>query len=161
MAFNSFNKIMILGRLGRAPELKYSTAGNPITKFTVATNERLKGTGGQAEEHTEWHKVVVFGAAAENCSKFLKQGSLVFVEGKLRTRKYTDKDNVEKYFTEVISDTVHFLDAGGGEAGGGKEAPRGEERSYQKSGPKAKEAEFNSALSDAIKGAPDDDDLPF
>jgi single-strand DNA-binding protein len=167
MAFNSFNKILILGRLGRAPELKYSTAGNPITKFSVATNERLKGTGGQPEEHTEWHKVVVFGAAAENCSKFLKQGSLVFVEGKLRTRKYTDKDNVEKYFTEVISDTVHFLDgaagSGGGEAGGGgKEAPRGEERTYQKSAPKGKEDEFNGALSDAIKGAPDgDDDLPF
>lgn len=162
MAFNSFNKILILGRLGRAPELKYSTAGNPITKFTVATNERIKGTGGQQEEHTEWHKVVVFGAAAENCSKFLKQGSLVFVEGKLRTRKYTDKDNVEKYFTEVISDTVHFLDGAGGGEGGGREAPRGEERSYQKSSPKAKEDEFNGALSDAIKGAPDgDDDLPF
>lgn len=161
MAYSSFNKIFLLGRLGKAPELRYSTAGNPITKFSVATNERVKGAGGQVEEHTEWHKVVVFGASAENCSKFLKQGSLVFVEGKLRTRKYTDKDNVEKYFTEVIADMVHFLDAGGEPGGGGKETPRVEERVYQKSGPKTKEDEFNGAISDALKEAPEEEDLPF
>jgi len=160
MAYNSFNKIFILGRLGKAFELRYSTAGNPITKFSVATNERLKGTGGQPEEHTEWHRAVVFGAQAENCSKFLKSGSLVFIEGKLRTRKYTGKDNEEKFFTEVICDTIHFLDSLGQ---GGGEPQKGAERTYQKNDatPKSKEDEFNSAVSDALKEAPEEEDLPF
>jgi len=167
MAYSSFNKIFILGRLGRAPELRYSNSGNPVTRFSVATNERFKGTGGQPEEHTEWHRVVVFGIPAENCSKFLKQGSFVLVEGKLRTRKYQDKDNNERFSTEVIADMVHFLDpASAGGEGGGRGAPRPDEErpAAPKGGAKKGGAEenFNNALSDAIKGAPDDDgDLPF
>ncbi len=164
MAYNSFNKIFILGRLGRAPELRYSNSGNPIARFSVATNERFKGTNGQPEEHTEWHRIVVFGAAAENCSKTLKQGSFVFVEGKVRTRKYQDRDNNERFTTEIIADMVHFLDssAGGGETGGGPRQPR-EEKSMGKDEKKGtSEAEFNNAISEAIKDIPEDDgDLPF
>ncbi len=165
MSYNSFNKIFILGRLGRQPELRYSNAGNPVVRFSVATNERLKGAGGQVEEHTEWHRIVVFGAAAEHCSKILKQGSLVFIEGKVRSRKYQDKDNQERFTTEIIADTVHFLDSSA--AGGGEPAalPKGARDEKPAGTPKAKsnpDAEFNNAISDALKGAPDDDgDLPF
>ncbi len=164
MAYNSFNKIFILGRLGRAPELRYSNSGNPVVRFPVATNERFKSANGQSEEHTEWHRIVVFGAAAENCAKMLKQGSFVFVEGKVRTRKYQDRDNNERFATEIIADMVHFLDSfsSGGEPGGGPRPPREEKnapKGEKKAGP---EAEFNNAISQAIKDVPEDDgDLPF
>jgi len=159
--YNSFNKIFILGRLGRAPELRYSNAGNPVARFSVATNERFKGANGQPEEHTEWHRVVVFGPAAENCSKVLKQGSFVFVEGKVRTRKYQDRDNNERFTTEIIAEMVHFLDSfsGGSEPSGAPRPPREEKKDARKGSP---EADFNNAISEAIKDIPEDDgDLPF
>jgi len=162
MAYSSFNKIFILGNLGQTPELRYSNAGNPVTRFSVATHERFRSAGGEDEDHTEWHRIVVFGTAAENCSKFLKKGSLVLVEGKLRTRKYYDKDKNERFVTEVIADMVHFLDLGGGERNVLRQHSD-DETSQKETGKKEpSEKAFNNALAEAIKDIPSDDgDLPF
>lgn len=162
--FNSINRVTILGRLGRDPELRYSTNNNPITKFSVATSERLKSASGNFDEKTEWHRIVVFGAQAESCSKFLKKGSLVLLEGRLQTREYQDKEGATKSTTEIIASTVHFLDvrdsAGSGDHSSGAPAPAKEERVYQKSAAGKETEEFNKALSNAMPQDADDD-LPF
>lgn len=108
-SFSSLNKVMLLGRLGRDPEKKYSQSGTAVCNFSVATSESVKkGTG--YEEKTEWHKVIVFGNQAENVSKFVKKGSLVFIEGRIQSRSYQDKDGNEKHVTEIIANTIRFLD---------------------------------------------------
>ena len=85
------NKVFLIGRLGKDPEIRYSPDGVAVTKFSLATSERTK-----QGEKTEWHNIVVFGNQAENCSKFINKGSLVCVEGKIQNRKYVDKNNVER-----------------------------------------------------------------
>ncbi len=134
-SFNSLNKVMILGRLGRDPEKKYSAAGTAICNISVATSERVK-KGNDFEEKTEWHRVILFGSQAENASKFLKKGSLVFIEGRIQSRSYQDKEGNDRYITEIISNMIRFLDVKdsgdpyrvyqGGEqkdSGGNKEQP--------------------------------------
>lgn len=87
----SLNKVMIIGRLGREPELKYTQSGSPVCTFSVATDESYTDNSGQKVEKAEWHRIVVFQKAAENCSQYLAKGSLVFIEGKLETRKWQDQ----------------------------------------------------------------------
>jgi len=112
MSFNSMNKVMLLGRLGRDPEMKYSQGGTAICNFSVATSESFK-KGDDWDERTEWHRIVVFGAQAENCSKFLSKGSQVFLEGRIQTREYDDRDGNKKSITEIVANTVKFMDAKG------------------------------------------------
>ena len=104
------NKVMIIGRLGKEPELKYTQSGMPIANMTIATSESYKDRDGQRQERTEWHRVTVFDKAAENCGKFLAKGSLVFVEGKLQTRKYQDNSGQDRYVTEIRAERVQFLE---------------------------------------------------
>ena len=106
----SVNKVIIVGNLGKDPETRYTTAGDPITSVTVATSDkwRDKATGEQ-KEATEWHRIVFFGKLAEIAGQYLQKGSQVYVEGKLKTRKYTDKDGVEKYSTEIAADQMQML----------------------------------------------------
>lgn len=115
----SVNKVILIGNLGRDPELRYMQNGNPVASLNVATTRkwRNKQTNEMVEE-TEWHRVSVFGASAEHCNNYLSKGRQVYVEGRLRTRSYDDKDGVKKYATEIIADTVQFL-GGRGEGGGG------------------------------------------
>lgn len=107
------NKAMIIGRLGREPELKYTQSGMPVTTLNIATDESYLDRDGNRVEKTEWHKVTVFQRAAENCSQYLSKGSLVYVEGRIQTRKWQDQQGQDRYSTEIVASTVRFLDKKG------------------------------------------------
>lgn len=104
------NKAQIIGRLGKPVDLKYSTSGTSVATFTVATDESYTDRNGQKQDATEWHNVVCFRTTADLCAKYLDKGSLVYVEGKLRTRKWQDRDGRDRYTTEILADNVRFLD---------------------------------------------------
>jgi single-strand DNA-binding protein len=113
------NKVLIIGNLGRDPEVRTTQSGSQVATLNVATSERQKGRDGNWEEHTEWHRVVCFGKTAENVARFLKKGRTVYVEGKIRTNKWKDKDGQDRYTTEIIADNVRFIGGGRGEGGQG------------------------------------------
>jgi single-strand DNA-binding protein len=123
----SLNKVLLIGRLGRDPEVRYTTSGQPVATFSIATDESYKSKDGQKVEKTEWHRIVVWGKSAEFCGNYLAKGRLVFIEGKLETRKWTDKDGVEKYTTEIKADRVDFMDSRQSE-GGYAPAPQYQQR---------------------------------
>ena len=104
------NKVMLIGRLGKDPELRYTTSGSPIANLRIATDESYTDRDGNKVEQTEWHTVVAFQRLAENCQTYLKKGSLVFVEGSLQTRKWQDQQGQDKYSTEIKANRVQFLD---------------------------------------------------
>jgi len=109
----SVNKVLLLGRLGETPEIKYTPGGAAVTNFSLATKESFKDKSGEWKEKTEWHRVVVWGKQAESAVKYLQKGREAHVEGRIETRKWTDNNSVERYTTEVISSRVTFV--GGGE----------------------------------------------
>ena len=113
----SVNKVILLGNLGRDPETRYTTGGDAVTNLNIATSEQWKDKNGEKQERTEWHRVVLFGRQAEIAGEYLKKGRSVYIEGRLQTRKYTDKDGVEKYSTEIVADRMQLL--GSGREGGG------------------------------------------
>ena len=113
----SVNKVILLGNLGRDPETRYTTGGDAVTNLNIATSEQWKDKNGEKQERTEWHRVVLFGRQAEIAGEYLKKGRSVFIEGRLQTRKYTDKDGVEKYSTEIVGDRMQLI--GGAREGGG------------------------------------------
>ena len=114
----SVNKVIILGNLGRDPETRYTTGGDAVTNLNIATSEQWKDKSGEKQERTEWHRVVLFGRQAEIAGEYLKKGRSVYIEGRLQTRKYTDKDGVEKYSTEIVADRMQLI--GGAREGGGE-----------------------------------------
>ena len=105
----SVNKVILVGNLGRDPEMRYLPSGEAVANLALATTDRYKDKSGQMVEQTEWHRVSFFGKVAEVCGQYLKKGSQVYVEGSIRTRKYTDKDGVEKYATEIRGDRMQML----------------------------------------------------
>ena len=116
------NKVMIIGRLGRDPELRYSASGTPMANLRIATDESYTDREGNKVDRVEWHTVVVFQRQAENCANYLAKGSLVFVEGSLQTRKWQDQQGQDRYTTEIKAMRIQFLDrrgAGQGEYAGG------------------------------------------
>lgn len=113
------NKVILVGNLGRDPEVRYTPNGQAVARFSVATTEKWRDPQGQLQERTEWHNVVVWGKQAEICGQYLAKGRQVYVEGRLQTRSYDDKDGVKRQVTEVIAQTVRFL--GGGPARAGAE----------------------------------------
>jgi single-strand DNA-binding protein len=115
----SVNKVMILGNLGRDPELRHTQAGKAVATLRVATNEAWTDQSGERQERTEWHSIVVWGRQAENCNQYLKKGRSVFVEGRLQTRKWQDREGNDRYTTEIVADRVQFV--GGREGAGGSE----------------------------------------
>ena len=104
------NRVMIIGRLGADPELRYTQAGQPICSLRIATDESYTDKDGNRVERTEWHSVVAFGKTADHCNQFLHKGSLVYVEGKLATRKWQDQNGHDRYTTEIRADRVQFLE---------------------------------------------------
>lgn len=115
----SVNKVILVGNLGRDPEMRYLPSGEAVANLRVATTDKYKDKSGQMVEATEWHTVSFFGRTAEVCGQYLKKGSQVYVEGSLRTRKYTDKEGIERYATEIRGDRMQML---GGRGGGGMDA---------------------------------------
>jgi single-strand DNA-binding protein len=119
----SVNKVILLGNLGRDPELKYTPSGAAVANFTIATNETWKDKDGQKQEHTEWHRVVVWGKLAEICGEYLHKGRQVYIEGSIRSRTYKDREGVEKSVTEIKADNMVMI--GKGESGPAKGGDRG------------------------------------
>ena len=120
------NKVILVGHLGADPEMRYTQSGSGVCEMRIATNESWTDRSGQRQERTEWHRIVVWGKTAENCSKFLSKGRMVYVEGRLRTRSWDDRDGNKRYTTEVIANDVQFLggrDGGGGGRGGRDDGP--------------------------------------
>lgn len=133
---------MLIGNLGRDAELKYTPGGAAVCNFSLATTEKWKDKNGQQNEKTEWHRVNLWGKAAEAVAEYLTKGKSIYVEGRIETRKWTDKDGADKYSTEIKADRVTLL--GGGERGG--EAP------------KAKAAKASTPIE---AGGFEDDEIPF
>jgi single-strand DNA-binding protein len=163
----SVNKVIIVGNLGRDPETRYMPSGDAMTSITVATTDTWKDkVSGEKKEQTEWHRITFFGKLAEIAGQYLKKGSQVYVEGSLRTRKYMDKDGVEKYATDIRADSMQMLGSrqGGGMGGGigmddgyGAPPPAMASRPQQQSAP-ARQA---PAQRPAPNFSDMDDDIPF
>ena len=105
----SVNKVILVGNLGADPELKHTPSNRALCNLRIATTEVFKDKGGQRQEKTEWHRVTVWGDQAENCNKYLAKGRSVYVEGRLQTRSWDDKDGTKKYSTEIVAERVKFL----------------------------------------------------
>lgn len=123
------NKVILLGNLGKDPEVRYTQSGSAVANFSLATTRAYK-SGEEWKEETEWHNIVVFGRTAERCGEYLQKGSQIFLEGRLQTRKWEDKEGNTRYTTEVVANDVQFLGrtkggGGGGGEGGGGGGPRG------------------------------------
>lgn len=111
----SVNKVILIGNLGGDPEKRVTGNGQSVTTFNIATSERWTDKAGQKQERTEWHKIVVWGPQAESCAQYLAKGRQVFVEGRLQTRQWDDKEGNKRYTTEVVAQRVQFLGGPGGE----------------------------------------------
>jgi single-strand DNA-binding protein len=116
------NKVILVGHLGADPDMRYTPSGQGVCELRLATSESWNDKNGQRQERTEWHRVVVWGKRAEICSKYLAKGRQVYVEGRIQTRSYDDKEGNKRYITEVIANDVQFLGGGGAGGGGGRES---------------------------------------
>lgn len=105
----SVNKIILVGNLGKDPELRYTTGGSPVASFSIATSERYKDRAGQQQEKTEWHNIIAWNKLAEICGQYLTKGKQVYIEGKIQTRSYDDRDGNKRTITEVIADQMRML----------------------------------------------------
>jgi single-strand DNA-binding protein len=162
----SVNKVILVGNLGRDPEIRYLPSGEPVANITIATSSKYKNKSGEMVEETEWHRVTFFGKLAEIVGQYLKKGRSVYVEGRIKTRKYTDKDGVEKYATDIIANEMQML---GGREGMGE--PSGDEGGYESAPRRPAPAPRAAAAAPAARQAPPprpasgfddmDDDIPF
>jgi single-strand DNA-binding protein len=144
----SVNKVILVGNLGRDPEVRRMPSGDAMVNLSIATTDTWKDKGGERQEKTEWHRVVMFGRVAEVAGEYLKKGSQAYFEGRLQTRKWTDKEGQDKYTTEVVADRMQMLGSRSGSSGGGG----GESQSSVKS---SGSSEFSGGLDDL------EDDIPF
>ncbi|MCY1164172.1 MAG: single-stranded DNA-binding protein [Pseudomonadota bacterium] len=166
----SVNKVIIVGNLGRDPETRSFPNGDQVANVTIATTDRYKDkASGEMKEITEWHRVSFFGRLAEIAGQYLRKGSQVYVEGSLRTRKWTDKDGIEKYSTEIRADSMQMLGSrqgmggggSGGDDGGGYDAPPSRAAAAPRA-PAAAPRQAPAAPAKAASGFDDmDDDIPF
>lgn len=156
----SVNKVILVGNLGRDPETRYMPDGGAITNFSIATTDTWKDKAGEKQEKTEWHRISTFQRLAEIAGEYLKKGSQVYIEGRLQTRKWTDKDGVEKYTTEIIADKMQMLGSRqgmGGDGGGGGDSAR----SSSGGAPSGAAKPAASAKGGAAKFDDFEDDIPF
>ena len=146
----SVNKVIILGNLGKDPEVRYTAGGDAVANMSIATSERWKDKDGQKQERTEWHRVVAFGRTAEIAGEYLEKGSSAYIEGKLQTRKYTDKDGIERYSTEIVVERLQLLGSRNSGNDGQQERPA-----------RAEKPANSGTQSKSKPGADFDDDIPF
>ena len=155
----SVNKVIIVGNLGRDPETRYMPSGDAMTNIAVATTDKWKDKStGEQKEATEWHRIAFFGKLAEIAGQYLKKGSQVYIEGKLRTRKWTDKDGIEKYSTEIIADTMQMLGSRQGMGGGSASMDEG---GYGGGAPSRAPATAGASAPAKRATTDFDDDIPF
>ena len=139
----SLNKVMLIGNLGKDPELRFTSSGVPVATFTIATNESWKDQEGNMQERTEWHNIVAWRKLAEICGEWLKKGKKVYIEGRIQTRSYDDKNTgAKKYMTEIVADSMIMLDGKG-------------------AGTPAAESPGAAAAPEPAPGGASNDDLPF
>ncbi len=131
---SSVNKVIILGNLGKDPETRYMPDGGAVTNITVATTETWKDKNGEKQEKTEWHRITFFGKQAEIAGEYLHKGKQVYIEGRLETKKYTDKQGVEKYATGIIASELKLLGGKPKEEGGNEEPSEQRRKPTQKTG---------------------------
>ena len=117
MATRSVNKVILIGNLGKDPELRYTSSGVAVASFTLATNESWKDQDGTMQERTQWHNIVAWRKLAEICGEYLKKGGKIYIEGKLQYRSYDDKNGVKRYVTEIVLDEMLMLDSKGSTQG--------------------------------------------
>jgi single-strand DNA-binding protein len=154
---NGLNKVMIIGNLGADPELRHTQNNQSVTRMRIATTESYQDRGGNQQQSTEWHSVVAWGKSAETAAKYLTKGRQVYIEGRLKTRKWQDKEGKDRYTTEVVAQRVLFL-GGRGEA----EVPREEAAAPFEGGGDGEILDpFASDFEEQGKNKPSDDDLPF
>lgn len=122
----SLNKVLVIGNLTRDPELRYTATGSPVCNIGLAVNRKFRDKSDQLKEETTFLRVTVWGKSAENCSKYLQKGRPVFVEGRLESRSWEDKDGKKQTSLDIVADRVDFLDHGGGKGGGGRAFGGGE-----------------------------------
>ena len=157
----SVNKVILIGNLGKDPEVRYAPSGSAICNVTIATSRQWKDkTSGERQEETEWHRVTFFDRMAEVAGEYLKKGKSVYIEGRLKTRKWTDKEGVERYSTDIMADRMEMLGSREGAGGGGDDAGGG-----QRSAPAPRPAAGRPAASAPAKSSTGfddmDDDIPF
>lgn len=140
----SVNIAIVVGNLGRDPEVRFTQSGRAVANFSVATNESWVGQDGNRQERTEWHNIVVWGKQAENCGQYLAKGRQVCVQGRIQTRKWTDQNGQDRYTTEIVAQRVDFL----GGAGGARAAQESQDQGFGES-------------SSSFQSPPIDDDIPF
>ncbi|MEE9442464.1 MAG: single-stranded DNA-binding protein [candidate division Zixibacteria bacterium] len=136
----SVNKAILIGNLGADPELRYTSSGQAVANFSMATTEKWRDKDGQMQESTEWHRIVLWARQAEVAKEYLKKGSSVYIEGRIQTRNYEDKDGVKRYITEIVGQRMQFLGSRGTASDSGPSEP-----------PPAPPADIDT----------EDDDLPF
>jgi single-strand DNA-binding protein len=141
---NSVNKVILVGRLGKDPEVKYTQGGSAIAKFTLATNEVWKDQSGEKQERTEWHNIVAWTKLAEICGQYLNKGSRVYIEGRIQTRSWEDKEGNKRYTTEIRADSMVMLSG------------KADEARPEKSAAAAASSDGGSAEPEIT-----DDDIPF
>ena len=155
----SVNKVILVGNLGRDPETRYMTSGEAVTNIRLATTDTWKDKNGEKQERTEWHNIVFYGRQAEIAGEYLKKGRQIYVEGRLQTRKWQDKEGQDRYTTEIIADRMQMLGSreGAGAPTGGDEPPAREKTSAAepRAGAKPSGAPAKKKVDDL------DDDIPF
>jgi len=148
----SVNKVILIGRLGKDPEIKSIPSGQTVAKFTIATDERFTDKSGEKQERTEWHNIVAWAKLAEICGQYLRKGKLVYIEGRIRTDSWEDKETKQKrYRTEIVAENMQMLDRKGDEEGGG---------SYSGGGSYAQKSKSSSGSSSQPPEM-EEDDVPF
>jgi single-strand DNA-binding protein len=149
------NKVILVGRLGKDPEIRSTPGGTSVAKFTIATDERFTDKAGERQERTEWHNITAWGKLGEICGQYLKKGKLVYIEGSIRTDSWDDKESGQKkYRTEIVAKDMKMLDRRGDEGGGGGGGyGGGGGGGYQSRGPKSGPG--------PDMGPDDDEDVPF
>ncbi len=146
----SLNKVMLIGNLGKDPEVRYTASGTAVVGFSLATSEKYKSKSGEWEEKTEWHNITLWGRLAEIAGEYLSKGKTVYIEGRLQTRKWQDRDGKDRYTTEIVGEKMQML-SGKGEGGGGNR---------QGGGRPAASEEFGATSYEEPVFNPDDD-IPF
>ena len=147
----SVNKVILIGNLGRDPEIRYMPSGDPMANISLATTENWKDKNGEKQEKTEWHRVVMFGKVAEIAGEYLKKGSQAYFEGRVQTRKWTDKEGQDRYTTEIVADRMQML----GSRSGGSTRPMPEDESAAPAGKPVAAVQQGGGFDDM------EDDIPF
>jgi single-strand DNA-binding protein len=150
----SLNKVMLIGNLGKDPEVRYTAAGTAVASFSVATSEKYKNKSGEWEEKTEWHNITLWARLAEIAGEYLAKGKTVYIEGRLQTRKWQDRDGKDRYTTEIVGEKMQML-SGKGEGGGRQGAGRTDNQGAGRTDNQSQESAYEEPVFNP------DDDIPF